>query len=108
MTMDMTMRTVKKDLKVDQPLDEALFTFTPPEDAKEVKDFGFGIGILPQPELVGKEAAAFEVKGLDGKSYGLASLKGRAILLDFWATWCVPCRESAPAVEKIFKEYRDR
>ena len=85
MTMDMpgmpsmAMRAiaVKKDLKVNEPVDESKFDFTPPADAKEVKEFSFPTDLLPKGELVGKDAAAFELKGIDGKPYSLAALKGK-------------------------------
>jgi thiol-disulfide isomerase/thioredoxin len=100
--------TVKKDLKVNESVDESKFAFTPPADAKEVKEFGFAAGLLPKTDLVGKDAAAFELKGVDGKPYSLAALKGKTVMLDFWASWCGPCRESMPSMGKIYSEYKDR
>jgi cytochrome c biogenesis protein CcmG/thiol:disulfide interchange protein DsbE len=38
----------------------------------------------------------------------LSSLKGKVVLLDFWATWCGPCRESIPEIERIYKKYHGR
>jgi thiol-disulfide isomerase/thioredoxin len=97
-----------KNLKIDQPVDESLFTFTPPEGAKEVKELSFASAALPKADLTGKDAPAFEIRGLDGKMYASTALRGKTVLLDFWATWCVPCRQSMPSVEKIYAEYKDR
>ncbi len=51
--------------------------------------------------LVGKAAPAISLTTLDGKDVKLADQKGNVVVLDFWATWCPPCRESLPHVQKI-------
>jgi peroxiredoxin len=47
----------------------------------------------------------FSLTGLDGKTYSLANLKGRIVLLNFWATWCPPCRKEMPDMETLYKKY---
>lgn len=106
--MEMRQTIVVKNLKIDQPVDESLFTFSPPEGSKEVKELSFASAALPKADLTGKDAPAFEIRGLDGKVYASTALRGKTVLLDFWATWCVPCRQSMPSVEKIYAEYKDR
>jgi cytochrome c biogenesis protein CcmG/thiol:disulfide interchange protein DsbE len=55
-------------------------------------------------------APAFELPVLGDKedSISLASLRGKAVVLNFWASWCEPCKEEAPMLEQVWQEYRDR
>ena len=52
-----------------------------------------------------KMAPAFEVTALDGTRFNLDAMGGRVVLIDFWATWCGPCNEELPHVQKIAKEF---
>ena len=54
----------------------------------------------------GSPAPDFTLRDLEGKDLTLSSLRGRVVLLEFWATWCPPCRESLPAMEKLYRKYR--
>lgn len=53
-------------------------------------------------------AADFAVRDLDGKPVRFAALHGRVVLLNFWATWCPPCRKEMPSMERLYQAYKDR
>jgi len=56
------------------------------------------------PRLAEKRLAPdFELPGEDGKSYRLSDYRGRVVVLNFWATWCPPCREEMPSMERARK-----
>jgi thiol-disulfide isomerase/thioredoxin len=56
-------------------------------------------------ELVNKPAPLFELKDFDGNIVKLADLKGKIVVIDFWATWCGPCLSSFPALQKVYNKY---
>ncbi len=53
---------------------------------------------------VGKPAPDFVLSDTTGKSWSLSGLKGKVIFLNFWATWCPPCREEMPSMEELRKK----
>lgn len=90
---------------------------------KQAKHFGWvlalsAIGILAVmamgqggegSELEGKPAPDFTLKNLEGQQVSLANQKGNVVVIDFWATWCPPCRASLPHLQEVSdnKEYSD-
>ncbi len=51
-------------------------------------------------------APDFSLEDLSGKRIDLKGLRGKVIFLNFWATWCIPCREEMPTMEKLYRELR--
>jgi thiol-disulfide isomerase/thioredoxin len=49
----------------------------------------------------------FTLQDLEGKPVSLSDYKGKVVFIDFWASWCPPCRASIPAVEKLYEQYKD-
>lgn len=62
---------------------------------------------IDQPELArARMAPPFAVTTMDGRHISLDDLKGKVVLIDFWATWCEPCREALPHVREIVKKFQ--
>ena len=58
--------------------------------------------------LVGKTAPSFTLKDVQGQIVSLEQFRGQVVVLNFWATWCPPCREEMPSMEKLYHDYRDK
>ena len=59
------------------------------------------------PEI-GRQAPDFTLTDLEGRAVRLSDLRGKAVLINFWATWCPPCREEMPQIEAFYTAYRDQ
>jgi thiol-disulfide isomerase/thioredoxin len=71
---------------------------------------------LPAPELSHElnplatpvAAPDFSLEDIDGEQHALSDYRGKVIMLNFWATWCPPCRREIPSMESIYQELRDK
>ena len=82
-------------------LADSRFTFAPPPGVREIKP--------NQDPMLGMVAPDVELELLGGGRFKLSSHKGKeVVMLDFWATWCGPCRLGMPAISEVAKEYKDK
>lgn len=58
-------------------------------------------------DATGKPAADFTLKATSGKNLRLAEQRGDVVMINFWATWCGPCRQEMPLLEKLHGKYKD-
>ncbi len=63
---------------------------------------------LPVAPMPGNRAPLFALNGLDGQSVSLDDLRGKPTIINFWATWCPPCRQELPVLENTFENYREQ
>jgi peroxiredoxin len=70
---------------------------------------GLAIGLLANAQVrVGQVAPEIALPNAKDSIVTLSSFKGKVVLLDFWASWCYPCRESIPGVVKLYNKYKDK
>ena len=79
-----------------------------------VVGLAFGAGLLSlgcntsPAAQVGQAAPDFSLRTLSGEQVQLSQLRGKVVLVNFWASWCVPCREEAPNLEQAWRRYKDQ
>jgi len=92
---------------INQRLPDSLFVYTPSSSFRETDKL-----TPPFPrsdrDLIGKPAPELSLRDLAGATVNFSDFKGKILLLDFWATWCAPCRSQMPSIAKLYSETKDQ
>ncbi len=88
------------DWELDAPFPPGIFAWAPPAGATPYA--------APRRLAAGTAAPDFSAQGRDGVPVRLADFRGKVVVLDFWATWCVPCVQAMPATDALARRYASR
>lgn len=100
--------TVYRDWKINQPIAASTFQFQPPADVEKVDSFVPKRASSQPSPLLGQPAPDFTLKDLTGQEVSLSSLRGKIVVIDFWATWCPPCVKGLPIVASVTSAFKDK
>jgi thiol-disulfide isomerase/thioredoxin len=93
---------ILRNIETSPKIDSEIFTFTPPSRA---------VASDPNPAskllATGTTAPEFSAVALDGKPVTLSAFRGKVVLIDFWASWCLPCRVAMPSTQELAKKLMD-
>lgn len=70
--------------------------------------FAFGLKARGEVQPGSGQAPDFTLNTFDGQQIKLSDLKGKVVVINFWASWCVPCRDEAPFLQKTYVSYKDK
>jgi len=75
-------------------------------NSAESRNYGLNLGV--QEYAVPLEAKDFTLTDINNKRVSLKNYRGKIVMLNFWATWCLPCRQEMPSMEKLYRQFKDK
>ena len=96
---DVLKRAYVKDKKSETGFDDYIIALQKEATLKMLEEL--------KKSMMNEKAPVFALVDLDGKKVGLDELKGKVVVVDFWATWCGPCKASFPGMQKMVNKYKD-
>jgi cytochrome c biogenesis protein CcmG/thiol:disulfide interchange protein DsbE len=70
--------------------------------------FAFGLVKASKAQRDSGPAPDFSLTGFDGRKVTLSELRGKVVVINFWASWCIPCRQEAAYLEQTWRKYKDK
>ena len=104
MEMEGTMTSAITSFTLNGEVADDRFVYSPPEGSRVVDTFE---RLLNPDSMVGQMAPDISFTTFEGDTINLADLRGKVVFLDFWATWCGPCRMEMPHIQKLHEEMKD-
>ena len=87
------------------PIFLCFLLMSPAEAAeREQPKLGHTLTAVPTPD----PAPDFTLEDIDAKKFSLKDYRGKVVLLNFWATWCPPCRRELPSMQRVYEHFKDR
>ncbi len=76
--------------------------------ARGLRALSLGFALIGSGVASAEPASDFTLRDIDGQSVSLSELKGKVVVMSFWATWCGPCKEEMPHLQKMYSELQEK